>query len=292
MSLPSSQSAPAGLATTSLPPQRFFASPIDDILPALCGTVDVEGDGNFFRETESTMVCQTLTDIIGDVQPPVFIPRSIWPQRDVVFSLTSDMPAGLENGAVQFHNKLPRWVAHLREVWATLQKLSTGKRLSQLEIFAMFHIIGRGLETMVYFSNEAMAIGLSASGLTVTTRPAPLNDEILAKKHLLSTKYPALDLYFGIYYSPDRVFEKSRGRRFIAGATFFNFGQNYGANHWGGYIFDKFRKVLYIFDSLLSGRGTRSRFVIQAWEQGLRLAAMPFQFDFLVVPCTAQGGGG
>ncbi|RFU77545.1 hypothetical protein TARUN_4695 [Trichoderma arundinaceum] len=92
------------------------------------------------------------------------------------------------------------------------------------------------------------------------------------------------DGYQCAYPAPDKFHIQVKGYRLVAG--FINFEDI----HWTAFVWDRVDKTLFYFDTTGKGREERARAVISNWANFLIDAGLPFNFSYVVVPATQQGG--
>ncbi|MCW5952249.1 MAG: hypothetical protein KIT69_08330, partial [Propionibacteriaceae bacterium] len=73
-------------------------------------------------------------------------------------------------------------------------------------------------------------------------------------------------------------------RRFFVGMI------NFHDRHWVSFIWDRLIGQLYVYDTDKKNRTTRLKAIVCAWREVLAKAGMPFDFDFVAYPVTAQPG--
>lgn len=230
----------------------------DDFLKGTVQQIKLDGGcGNFFAAAETQSVVRGLRGLY-QTQPPWIIPRRHWPDTSSDQLNFSSDPSSDE---LRAHVTTAQSLASAGQLEHTVECLrmlicmdakspnSNPKWLSNFAMQEYLNIISRGISNVVAFI------------------PYEIN---------LGREDPVWQIR-----KPDDFHHFAQNRRFVAGIIYF-------PGHWTSFIFDRVGGTLYHCDSHKPGREERFKKLTAFWEDRLTLLDMPYSFNAVQVPCTAQ----
>lgn len=256
-----------------------------NILSGRHGQVDLEGGAlpELYFAEETIWVDQDLESLFP-VQPPSFMIRREWPQRVPDFpnpNLSDDEIGQAYSGVAQMSRPSDgsTWRQHVAATHRFLCRSITRAQLTSYDLTAVTHIISRGIDRAVAFLPFEITIKPSASHDDYSA----IRNALHQRKHYLPLDHELIYGKYGASFLPDILHRIVWNRRFLAGCLHFT-------NHWGAFIWDRLQGEIYLFDPMEDGRIKRLDQALRFWRQTFYLMNYPYNFRFMLVPCTAQQG--
>ncbi|KFA79248.1 hypothetical protein S40288_10715 [Stachybotrys chartarum IBT 40288] len=177
------------------------------------------------------------------------------------------------------------WEDHCSHVVNFLTDLSTGVWAANDDLVPMLKPVLRGLEPLVATPEFPIYINADDDGrlqsFDIKSTPFESYDKEGARWINVGS-YGSFDGDPGLN-GADQLPRVWFGKRFYV--SFIHWGK-----HWTSFIWDRYRKSFYHFDSWKRGEKARLNGAVQMWRQQLRLAGFPTSFDYVQVPITYQPG--